>query len=200
MPYEMLAKGSMTWIGFSLILAVLSLFLFLPLAGMYVLIAIFFMIFFRDPERTPSNGIVAPADGKVTKIERGADFVRIITVMNLHNVHVNRAPMDGKVRKITHHPGKHVPAFNKDSENNERVVTLLDTKIGEVKIVQIAGAFARRIEPYISEGQDILKGQRIGIIKFGSRVDLYLPEKRVKVNVKENQGVKAAESTIALET
>jgi phosphatidylserine decarboxylase len=200
MPYEMLAKGSMTWIGFSLILAVLSLFLFLPLAGMYVLIAIFFMIFFRDPERTPGDDIVAPADGKVTKIEKNADYVKIITVMNLHNVHVNRAPMDGEVRKITHHPGKHIPAFNKDSENNERLEIIINTKIGEVKIVQIAGAFARRIESYISEGQDILKGQRIGIIKFGSRVDLYLPEKRVKVNVKENQGVKAAESTIALET
>lgn len=195
----MLAKGSMTWIGLSLILAVLSIFLFIPLAVLYVLIAIFFIIFFRDPERTPSEGIVAPADGKVTKIEKGSDNVKIITVMNLHNVHVNRAPIDGKVRRITHYTGKHVPAFNKDSDKNERVETLLDTNIGEIKMVQIAGAFARRIDPYVSEGQEVLKGQRIGIIKFGSRVDLYLPREKVKVNIKEGQGVKAAESTIANE-
>ena len=195
----MLAKGSITWIGLSLILAVLSIFLFIPLAVLYVLIAIFFLIFFRDPERAVSEGIVAPADGKVTKIEKGMDFVKIITIMNLHNIHVNRIPIDGKVVKITHHLGKHVPAFNKDSDKNERVVTLIDTEIGEVKIVQIAGSFARRIESYITEGQEVLKGQRIGIIKFGSRVDLYLPVKKVKVSVKEGQGVKASESTIALE-
>jgi phosphatidylserine decarboxylase len=200
MPYEMLAKGSMTWIGLSLILAVLSIFLFIPMAVLYVLIAMFFVLFFRDPERDPSDGIVAPADGRITQIENASDLKRIITVMNLHNVHVNRAPMDGRVRKITHHPGKHVPAFNKDSENNERVETILDTRIGEVKIVQIAGAFARRIEPYVTEGQEILKGQRIGIIKFGSRVDLYLPADMIEMNVKEGQSVKAAESTIAKET
>ncbi len=187
----------MTWIALALILAVLSLFLYIPLAVLYVLIAIFFVIFFRDPERTPSEGIAAPADGKVMKIENDGNHVKILTVMNVHNVHVNRAPLDGKVRRITHHPGKHVPAFSKDSKNNERVVIILDTIIGEVKIVQIAGAFARRIEPYITEGQDILKGQRIGIIKFGSRVDLYLPGNKVNVIAKENQKVKAAESKIA---
>jgi phosphatidylserine decarboxylase len=199
MPYEMLAKGSMTWIGLSLILTVLSVFLFIPLAVFYVLITLFFIIFFRDPERTPAEGIVAPADGRVTKIVNDGEHVKILTVMNVHNVHVNRAPIDGNVRKITYHQGKHVPAFNKDSEYNERVVTLLDTKIGDVKIVQIAGSFARRIESYITEGQEVLKGERIGIIKFGSRVDLYLPRNRVKICVKEKQGVKAGESTIANE-
>jgi phosphatidylserine decarboxylase len=196
----MLAKGSMTWIALSLLLAILSLFLYIPLAFLYVLIAIFFVIFFRDPERNPDEGIVAPADGRISKIEKESDSVKIITVMNLHNVHVNRAPLDGRVRKITHHPGKHVPAFRKDSENNERVETIIDTKIGEVKIVQIAGSFARRIQPYIAEGQEIIKGERIGIIKFGSRVDLYLPGKSVKVIVKERQSVKAAGSKIAEET
>jgi phosphatidylserine decarboxylase len=195
----MLAKGSMIWIILSLLLAVISIFLFIPLAILYGFITFFFIIFFRDPKRTPVNGIVAPADGKISKIGKESDYVKIITIMNLHNVHINRAPIEGKVKEIKHYPGKHVPAFSKDSEANERVVTLLDTKIGDVKIVQIAGSFARRIESYISQGDEVSKGQRIGIIKFGSRVDLYLPQNMVKIMVKEKQKVKAAESTVAVE-
>lgn len=195
----MLAKGSVHWILLPLILAIFSFFLYIPLAVLYLLITLFFIIFFRDPERTPSEGIVACADGKITKIEKTEEHLKIITVMNLHNVHVNRAPISGTVTNIEHHNGKHIPAFSKDSEANERVVTTMDTQIGEIKIVQIAGAFARRILPYVKIGDEISKGERIGIIRFGSRVDLYLPIKKVKIDINIGSKVKAAESTIARE-
>jgi phosphatidylserine decarboxylase len=195
----MLAKGSQSWILLSLALTLLSIFLFLPLAVFYFLVTIFFVIFFRDPERTVNEGIVACADGKITKIENKDGQVRIVTVMNLQNVHVNRAPYEGKVVDMEHINGKHIPAFSKDSDRNERFKTTLETKIGEIKIVQIAGAFARRIEPYIHQGENLKKGQRIGMIRFGSRVDLYLPADTVKIMVKEGDMVKAAESQIAKE-
>lgn len=195
----MLAKGSQSWILLSLVLAILSIFLFIPLAVFYFLVTFFFIIFFRDPERIPKDGIVACADGKITKIEKVDDQVKIVTVMNLHNVHVNRAPYDGVVTNIEHHNGKHIPAFSKDSDRNERVKTTLTTHIGEIKIIQIAGAFARRIEPYVHEGDNIKKGQRIGMIRFGSRVDLYLPENKVKITASEGDLVRAAESQIAKE-
>jgi phosphatidylserine decarboxylase len=195
----MLAKGSVHWILLSLILAILCLFLYLPLAVLYILITIFFIIFFRDPQRTAGSGIVACADGRVWKIEDTEEYYKIITVMNLHNVHVNRAPISGKVKSLEHHDGKHTPAFSKDSDANERVITTMDTKIGEVIIVQIAGAFARRIVPYVTIGDEISKGQRIGMIRFGSRVDVYLPKNKIKIQLSSGSKVKAGESTIAVE-
>lgn len=196
----MIAKGSLSWILITLIIAIISIFLFfIAIALVFFLITIFFLIFFRDPERSIGYGVVAPADGKITYIECKSDFFVISTVMGLHNVHVNRAPLDGKVKSIKHYTGKHVPAFDKSSEFNERLVITLKTGIGKVKVVQIAGAFARRIRPYIHKGDKLLKGQRIGIIRFGSRVDLYLPKNKTRVLTKVGVGVKAGESCLAVE-
>ncbi|RLF34079.1 MAG: phosphatidylserine decarboxylase family protein, partial [Thermoplasmata archaeon] len=118
--------------------------------------------------------------------------------MNIHNVHVNRMPLDGVIKNIVHLKGSHVPAFRKDSDRNERVVITIDTGIGMLKICQIAGTLARRITPYIKKDDSIRKGTRIGIIKLGSRVDLYLPlSSRIKINIKEGDKVKAGEDTIA---
>jgi phosphatidylserine decarboxylase len=195
----MIAKGSLVWILIPLILAAISIFLFMPLAVLYILITFFFIIFFRDPDRTKKDGIVAPADGKITEIMETDGCIKVVTVMNLHNVHVNRAPIDGKVKDMEHHNGNHVPAFNKESETNERLITTLDTKIGDVKIIQIAGAFARRIEPYIHKEDNIVSGQRIGIIRFGSRVDLLLPKNKVRIVVQKGDNVLAAESQLAVE-
>jgi phosphatidylserine decarboxylase len=200
MQGTMLAKGSVIWILIPLIVMVVFIILYIiPAVILFLVIAVFFTIFFRDPKRKTQKGIVAPADGKITQITRESECVKIVTVMNLHNVHVNRAPVSGKVTKIEHHTGAHVPAFNKDSEKNERMEITMDTQIGKVKMIQIAGAFARRIKPYIRYGDEISKGQRIGIIRFGSRVDLFLPENKVKVIVSEGDKVKAAESQIASE-
>ncbi|MFH0241716.1 phosphatidylserine decarboxylase [Streptomyces sp. HK10] len=134
--------------------------------------------FFRDPEREIAQGrVISPADGVVQSIMPWKDGrTRVAIFMSPLNVHVNRAPLAGTVTSVEHVPGGFVPAFNKESENNERVVWHFDTELGDIEMVQIAGAVARRIVPYTEQGAKVEQGERIGLIRFGSRVDLYLPE------------------------
>ncbi|MEV6103972.1 phosphatidylserine decarboxylase [Streptomyces sp. NPDC051940] len=134
--------------------------------------------FFRDPEREITQGrVISPADGVVQSIMPWKDGrTRVAIFMSPLNVHVNRAPLAGTVTSVEHIPGGYVPAFNKESENNERVVWHFDTEIGDVEMIQIAGAVARRIVPYVPAGTKVEQGDRIGLIRFGSRVDVYLPE------------------------
>lgn len=133
--------------------------------------------FFRDPERTPvDDGIIASADGVVQSIDPWPDGrTRVATFMSPLNVHVNRAPLTGVVKSVEHKAGGFIPAFNKESEHNERVVWVFDTPRGEIELVQIAGTVARRIVPYLEPGAEVEVGERIGLIRFGSRVDVYLP-------------------------
>ncbi|WP_420855838.1 phosphatidylserine decarboxylase [Thermoactinospora rubra] len=134
--------------------------------------------FFRDPERTPGQGrILSPADGVVQSIDPWPDGrTRIAIFMSPLNVHVNRAPLAGTVTSVEHVAGGFLPAFNKDSDRNERVVWHFETALGDIEMVQIAGAVARRIVPYVSAGAKVAQAERIGLIRFGSRVDIYLPE------------------------
>ncbi|GHG87589.1 phosphatidylserine decarboxylase [Streptomyces lanatus] len=134
--------------------------------------------FFRDPEREIAQGrVISPADGVVQSIMPWKDGrTRVAIFMSPLNVHVNRAPLSGMVTSVEHIPGGFVPAFNKESENNERVVWHFDTELGDIEMIQIAGAVARRIVPYIPQGTKVEQGDRIGLIRFGSRVDIYLPE------------------------
>jgi phosphatidylserine decarboxylase len=134
--------------------------------------------FFRDPEREIAQGrVISPADGVVQSIMPWKDGrTRVAIFMSPLNVHVNRAPLAGTVTSVEHIPGGFVPAFNKESENNERVVWHFDTELGDIEMIQIAGAVARRIVPYLPEGTKVEQGERIGLIRFGSRVDIYLPE------------------------
>ncbi|MGP4115344.1 phosphatidylserine decarboxylase [Streptomyces sp. 4N509B] len=150
--------------------------------------------FFRDPEREISQGrVISPADGVVQSIVPWHDGrTRVAIFMSPLNVHVNRAPLAGTVTSVEHVPGGYVPAFDKESENNERVVWRLDTELGEIEMVQIAGAVARRIVPYVTQGTKVEQGQRIGLIRFGSRVDVYLPqgvEPAVEVGQRTTAGV-----------
>ncbi|MFF2777712.1 phosphatidylserine decarboxylase [Streptomyces sp. NPDC058052] len=144
--------------------------------------------FFRDPEREIARGrVISPADGVVQSIMPWKDGrTRVAIFMSPLNVHVNRAPLAGTVTSVEHVPGGFVPAFNKESENNERVVWHFDTELGDIEMVQIAGAVARRIVPYIPQGTKVEQGDRIGLIRFGSRVDIYLPE-GVEVDVEVGQ-------------
>ncbi|MFH8619585.1 phosphatidylserine decarboxylase [Streptomyces sp. NPDC017979] len=134
--------------------------------------------FFRDPEREIAEGrVISPADGVVQSIMPWKDGrTRVAIFMSPLNVHVNRAPLAGTVTSVEHVPGGFVPAFNKESEHNERVVWHFDTELGDIEMVQIAGTVARRIVPYVPEGTKVEQGERIGLIRFGSRVDVYLPE------------------------
>ncbi|MET7641211.1 phosphatidylserine decarboxylase [Streptomyces sp. NPDC005438] len=150
--------------------------------------------FFRDPEREITPGrLISPADGVVQSIMPWRDGrTRVAIFMSPLNVHVNRAPTAGTVTSVEHVPGGFVPAFNKESEHNERVVWHFDTELGDLEMVQIAGTVARRIVPYVTEQTKVEQGERIGLIRFGSRVDLYLPpgvEPAVEVGQSTTAGV-----------
>ncbi|WP_304450764.1 phosphatidylserine decarboxylase [Nocardiopsis sp. YSL2] len=153
--------------------------------------------FFRDPERGPATGrVLSAADGVVQSLDTRPDGrVRVAVFMNPLNVHVNRAPLAGLVTGVEHRPGGFRPAFDKDSERNERVIWTLETEIGEVTVVQIAGAMVRRIVPYLAAGQKVEQGERIGLIRFGSRVDVYLPS-GVAPAVEVGQKVRAGETRL----
>jgi len=191
-----IAKGALSWILTPLILGVffviLSLFLGDGLKGVFwflsfilFLMFLVFLVFFRDPDRKIGGGVVCVADGKIREITKTkdsdvGDCWKVSTFMNLYNVHVNRMPLDSTIVDVVHISGAHIPAFKKESEKNERVIIKIDTSIGMVKIVQIAGTIARRIVPYIKKGDNLKKGDRLGIIRFGSRVDLFLPSNAIK--------------------
>lgn len=153
--------------------------------------------FFRDPHRDPGDGVVlAAADGVISAVERERDGrVRISTFMRLQDVHVNRAPTDGIVRELRHRAGGYRPAFRKDSASNERLEWTIDSPLGELGLVQIAGIAARRIVPYHAPGQRIERGQRIGMIRFGSRVDVTLPA-GMAAGVRVGQRVRAGLSRL----
>ncbi len=209
-----IANGSLSWIltSFTLTFVCISLLFFSTgflliflgvVSVLFFLLSCLLLVFFRDPERTIGHGIVAVADGKIRELLQLRDpevgnCLRISTFMNIQNVHVNRMPFDGTIEKITHHRGGHVPAFKKESDANERVVLLIKTDVGVLKIVQIAGTVARRIVPYVSEGNFVKKGEKLGLIRLGSRVDLYLPAKKVKtVTIQVHDKIKAGVDTIA---
>ena len=167
-----------------------------PLGLALLILGIAVLLFFRDPDRTPPpGGIVAPADGTVSVIRQEGDRLRVGVFMNVTDVHVNRAPANGVVESVTHRPGAHRPAFSKDSDRNERV----DVDCGEYELSLIAGAFARRITPYVEAGESVDRGQRVGHIAFGSRADVLLPPAidRADLRVTTGQTVRAGETVIA---
>lgn len=159
-------------------------------------ITLFVCWFFRDPDRDiPQDGksFVSPADGKVIIIEKQekCDYlsdpcIKISIFMNVFNVHVNRVPYDGVVQTVQYFPGKFMNAsFDKASMHNERNALIIKTVDGvKFSVVQIAGLIARRIVNCVKEGEEIRKGDRYGMIRFGSRLDLYVPcDFNVAVNV-----------------
>jgi len=206
----MIAKGTPWWIFIIPLLSLLFLVssilagdarILLFTIGMVLFIISFpVVLFFRDPSRRIGNDIVSPADGKVMFVDRCEEDTKwhMAIFMSPLNVHVNRAPLAGRVVEMKHIEGSFIPAFDKESENNERVVTKLMTDMGEITIIQIAGIVARRIVPYIKGGRRLRKGQRIGMIRFGSRVDLFLPSALVEPIIVPGQRVKAGRDTIGV--
>jgi phosphatidylserine decarboxylase len=150
------------------------------------LAALFVLQFFRDPPReVPEDpaAVVAPADGRIVAVEKARDpwlerdALKISVFMNVFNVHSNRAPVDGTVRQVWYHAGRFLnAALDKASLENERNALWLRTRSGaDVTCVQVAGLIARRILCYVSAGAELARGERFGFIRFGSRVDVYLP-------------------------
>ena len=177
-----------------------------------LLITVWVYYFFRDPDRVIINDnsyLVSPADGLVTDIseingpeELGLEnnkYTRISIFMNVFNCHVNRTPIEGKVEEIFYKPGKFFNAsLDKASKENERnYYKILSTKGEEIIIVQIAGLIARRIVCEVSKDQNLKQGDRIGMIRFGSRVDIFFKNK--KILTKSGQNVVAGESLLAKE-
>ncbi len=196
------------------IIATFVLLLFSKFLGLFlVIITIWVYYFFRDPERYSINDdafLVSPADGLITDISEktgpielqleNTSYTKISIFMNVFNCHVNRTPLSGKVEEINYKPGKFLNAsLDKASEENERnYYKIKSNKSGEeIIIVQIAGLIARRIVCEVEQEQSLKQGERIGMIRFGSRVDVYFKNKKVLAKIGQN--VVAGESLIASE-
>jgi phosphatidylserine decarboxylase len=165
-----------------LALGALLFFLFGVELGAYFFLglSLFVAFFFRDPERTvsPDNAaIVSPADGKVVRISAENDgTTRVSIFLSLFNVHINRSPIAGSVETMTYQPGKFKVAFSeRASVENEQNVLVVGNGVHHIKFSQIAGILARRIVCWKKVGDQVEKGERVGLIKFGSRVDIFLP-------------------------
>lgn len=196
----------------SLILFAVSIFsqntLSLVVALIFLILFVFFLFFFRDPERKAPEGenlILAPADGKIILIKpfqnlefMGGGGTLVSVFMSIFDVHVNRVPVSGIVNYFKYNPGKFLPAFkDKASLENEQTELGLENEHGRIVLKQIAGILARRIVCKLKQGDLIKAGDRFGMVKFGSRLDLFLPE-NVQLKVKLNHKVKAGETIIGI--
>jgi phosphatidylserine decarboxylase len=195
--------------GFALA-ALLLFWLAAPLGWLGVIATAWCAYFFRDPERvTPVRDglVVSPADGRISQVvsavppqelELGsASRPRISIFMSVFDVHVNRSPASGAIERVAYRPGKYINAdLDKASEDNERNSLVIRTPVGRIGVVQIAGLLARRIVCFVKQGDAVDAGVRIGLIRFGSRVDVYLPE-GAKPLVAEGQVAIAGETVLA---
>ena len=179
------------FVGIGLIATLLGFLLWSPLGWVLALVTAWIVYFFRDPDRvTPLREglVIAPGDGRVSQIEKvrppselgftdGAERLRISIFLSIFDVHIQRAPVAGRIVRSLYVPGAFInAAADKASEENERRALVIETSAGtEIAVVQIAGLIARRIVTFAHEGDTVGIGQRFGLIRFGSRVDLYLP-------------------------
>lgn len=170
------------------------------------ILTIFMVFFFRDPERNipAKKGIfVAPADGKVILIEKvkedkylNREAIEVSIFMSPLDVHVNRSPCDGRVRSVVYSPGRFFSAYKHEASlKNENITMVLETEYGDIMVRQVAGFLARRAVCRVREGESLKKGERFGIIKFSSRVDLYLPSNTL-IRVGLGEKVRAGETII----
>jgi phosphatidylserine decarboxylase len=203
-------KEGYKFLAISILVTFIILFFSKFVGIIFILITIWVYYFFRDPERysiNDDNYLVSPADGLITEISEksgpeelrleNTSFTRISVFMNVFNCHVNRIPSAGKIEEIFYKPGKFLNAsLDKASEENERNYYKIKLINGEeIIIVQIAGLIARRIVCEVEQGQELKQGDRIGMIRFGSRVDIYFKNKNVLAKLGQN--VVAGESLLA---
>jgi phosphatidylserine decarboxylase len=205
-PHPIIAREGWPFLAISLVLAIAVTVWCAAWATPLWIIFVFVLQFFRDPGREipqEAGAVLSPCDGRVIKVERAQDpyaqreAILVSVFMNVFNVHSNRSPLDGTVEKIQYFPGKFVNAdLDKASTENERNAVVLKTGDGQtVTFVQVAGLIARRILCYIKVGDVLTKGQRYGFIRFGSRVDVYLP---LTATVKVSIGDKVSATTTIL--
>lgn len=179
------------FVGIALVITLVAFAIWEPLGWIAAGLTVWTYYFFRDPKRAVPDArglICSPADGVISLIERAvpppelglpdAPLLRVSVFMSVFNCHVNRAPVAGRLVKMAYRPGKFLNAsLDKASADNERNSLLFDIEGGQkLVVVQIAGLVARRIVPFVSEGQNLRTGERFGLIRFGSRLDVYLPD------------------------
>ena len=169
-----------------------------PIGAAFLALAVGVLWFHRDPERAPPDvdeAVLSPADGTVSVVREEGSRLRVGVFMNVTDVHVNRAPIEGEVREVRHRPGANRPAFDKESDRNEQVAI----DFGEYELLVIAGWFARRIHPSVEVGDRVERGDRVGHVSFGSRADVVLPAgvTRDDLLVAEGDSVRAGETIIA---
>ncbi|HKN25335.1 MAG TPA: phosphatidylserine decarboxylase family protein [Candidatus Acidoferrum sp.] len=176
----------------------------LAIGIVFVLLGLFVFSFFRDPDRsipTERGLIVAPADGRVVVVkeesQRGRAGKRISIFLAIWNVHVNRAPASGTITQLNYKPGKFLAAWDENASlQNEQNVFTQVTEHGEIVYKQIAGLIARRVVAWKKAGDVVARGERIGLVRFGSRVDLWLPQE-AEILVKVGENVKGGSSVLA---
>lgn len=203
MPKErVITPEGYPFIALGALLALLAIFIgWILIAVPLIFMTIFVCFFFRNPKREASpesDVIVAPADGRILAVEDAGDSTKISTFMSILNCHVNRVPVNGRVENVAYRPGSFfVASLDKASEQNEQnAVSMKDEAGREIRIVQIAGLVARRIVCYLRKGVEAGKGSRLGLIRFGSRVDLFLPKGSARIEVKKGDRVRAGSSII----
>ncbi|KMZ13199.1 Phosphatidylserine decarboxylase [Candidatus Burkholderia humilis] len=208
-PHPIIAREGWPFIAIAAVVAILVQAMGgFGFAWIFWLIVIFIVQFFRDPARpipTQPNAVLCPADGRIVAVETahdpyaGREALKISVFMNVFNVHSQRSPVDGVISKVQYFPGAYLnAAADKASTENERNAIVLQTASGHtVTSVQIAGLIARRILCYVHNGEPLTRGQRYGFIRFGSRVDVYLPiGSRARMSIGEKV---SASSTILAE-
>jgi phosphatidylserine decarboxylase len=203
-------REGLPFIGIFALVSLLLFWLWSPLGWIGTVMTIWCALFFRDPDRvTPTREglVVSPADGRVSKIINAVPppelnigdraLPRVSIFMNVFNCHINRSPVTGRLEKIAYRAGTFINAeLDKASENNERNSFIISSGTTRIVVVQIAGLIARRIVTFAREGASVRAGERIGMIRFGSRVDVYLPE-GTRPLVAEGQTAVAGETVIA---
>lgn len=163
------------------------------LCGAVLVLLLIFFRGWRGQVNGDEDAIVSPCDGKVLRVieHRDLGYTQVAVFLNLHNIHVQYMPMDGIVKSIRHKNGEFHPAYLfEKSSLNERTETVLATDIGDVTIVQLAGLVARRIVSLTDVGRAVSKGDPLGLIKLGSRVDIWLPSSTTKVDALQGQRVR----------
>jgi phosphatidylserine decarboxylase len=203
------AREGLPFIALGLFHTILFTFLGLEILALLAgLLTLFIIFFFRDPARrsqVSDKTVLTPADGTILRVQHfeddenplGEPTIKISVFMSVFNVHVNRIPIRGRISEIVYHSGKFFSAhLDKASEKNEKNLIALQTGDGrKIVFVQIAGLIARRIVCWIKEGDHVKTGQRFGLIRFGSRLDIYLP-KDTRVTVQPREKVKAGETVL----
>lgn len=190
-----LARNSRGWISMPLILTAA-----LAAAGSWymsgaALMGLAFMLFFhRDPDRLPqSEGMLSPADGRIIQ----ATPEKVTIFMGLADVHVNRAPLEGTIISLKQRKGSHLPAFMNSASQNQQSRMKIETQDGEMEVCQITGTIVREIVSYVKPGDHVLRGERIGMIRFGSRVETTIPQ-GYKLQVSLGDSVRAGKTVVAV--